>query len=153
MDRNCDRVNRDLLARVNSSAKIHLTPAMVKGKYTIRFCVTYENATEDDINYAWKVIKTFGQEVLAAESPEKIPTKKRTTKKLSRGDSFRFSFTRGVSQEVYERQTSIPRLADGATPIVVFETDDILKSLQNASKNKLEVLESDNSSDQSGTNE
>ncbi len=145
--RNIDKINRDLLARINSSGKLHLTPAMVKSKYTIRFCVTYEHATEEHIRNAWIEIKGFAEEVLAAEYPEIIPITRRPTKKLNRNASFRFSFTRQVSQEIYERQTSIPRLADGATPICVFETDDILRSLQNATmaKSKLEVVESDNS--------
>lgn len=92
---------------------------MVKSKYTIRFCVTYENAIEEHIDHAWKVIRSFATEVLVAASPEKIITKKRGGKKLSRGDSFRFSFTRGVSQEVFERQTSIPRLADGGAYLII----------------------------------
>lgn len=126
---------------------------MVKGRYTIRFCVTYEHAKEEHIENAWAEIQGFAEEVLAAEYPEIIPMteypeiqkKRRPATKLNRNASFRFSFTRQVSHEIYERQNSIPRLADGATPICVFETDDILRSLQNATKTKLEVVESDNS--------
>lgn len=28
---------------------MHMIPSMVNGKYVIRFCVTYEHATEKDI--------------------------------------------------------------------------------------------------------
>lgn len=48
-----------------------------------------------------------------------------------------FKSNRNVSQEIYERQGSIQKLMDGATPIVVIDTDDILQSLQKATlKNK-----------------
>lgn len=47
--RNSDEINREFLARINHSGKLHMTPAMVRGKYTIRFCVTYEHATEEHI--------------------------------------------------------------------------------------------------------
>ena len=48
--RNADRINQDLLARINSSGKYHMTPAKVRGNYIIRFCVTYEHATDEQIS-------------------------------------------------------------------------------------------------------
>lgn len=47
--RNSDEVNREFLARINHSGKFHMIPSMVRGKYVIRFCVTYEHATEEHI--------------------------------------------------------------------------------------------------------
>lgn len=47
--RHNDYINRDLLARINSSGRFHMTPAKVGGKYIIRFCVTYEHATAEHI--------------------------------------------------------------------------------------------------------
>lgn len=47
--RNSDSVNREFLARINHSGKYHMIPAMVRGKYVVRFCVTYEHATPDHI--------------------------------------------------------------------------------------------------------
>lgn len=44
-----DHINRELLARINHSGNFHMTPAMVKGKYIIRFCVTYEHAKQEHI--------------------------------------------------------------------------------------------------------
>lgn len=44
-----DRVNQDLLAEINHSGKLHMVPACIKGKYIIRFCVTAEYATAEDI--------------------------------------------------------------------------------------------------------
>lgn len=48
-NRHNDYINRDLLARINSSGRFHMTPAKVGGKYIIRFCVTYEHATAEHI--------------------------------------------------------------------------------------------------------
>uniref|UniRef100_A0A336L4L2 CSON004112 protein n=1 Tax=Culicoides sonorensis TaxID=179676 RepID=A0A336L4L2_CULSO len=120
-----DHINRELLARINHSGKFHMTPAMVKGKYIIRFCVTYEHAKEEHIDYAWKQIKQIAEEVLV-EKPQKA---------LTRTLSARYSFTRTVSREIYERQTSKNQLTDGATPIVMIDTDSILNSLHKATLN------------------
>uniref|UniRef100_A0A8D8NBY8 Tyrosine decarboxylase n=6 Tax=Culex pipiens TaxID=7175 RepID=A0A8D8NBY8_CULPI len=134
-----DYINRDLLARINSSGRFHMTPAKVGGKYIIRFCVTYEHATAEHIDYAWEEIKNFAEETLAAEGPAdadvvvKVPIiAKKPPKKLTRSMSTRFSFTRSVSREIYERQNSRSQLTDGATPVVIMDTDEILQSLQRA---------------------
>lgn len=52
--------------------------------------------------------------------------------------SSRFSFTRSVSREIYERQASRSGLTDGCTPIIVLDTNEILDSLQKASKGNLQ---------------
>lgn len=107
-----DRINRELLARINHSGKFHMVPAMVKGRFIIRFCVTYEHATIEHIDGAWKAIQEFTDEVLAIEYPTEYPevikptVTKKNSNKLSRQDSIRFSFTRQVSPELYQRQTS-----------------------------------------------
>ncbi|XP_055608424.1 aromatic-L-amino-acid decarboxylase [Uranotaenia lowii] len=134
-----DRINRDLLARINHSGKFHMTPAMVRGKYIIRFCVTYEHATAEQVDYAWDEIKNFAEETLAAEGlvvskEQPAQVTKKVPKKLTRSMSTRFSFTRSVSREIYERQNSRSQLTDGATPIVIIDTDEILESLQRASR-------------------
>jgi hypothetical protein len=33
-----------------------MVPAMLNGKYAIRFCVNHQNSTEDDIKAAWELI-------------------------------------------------------------------------------------------------
>lgn len=47
--RAADTYNQELLAQINHSGRMHMIPSMVNGKYVIRFCVTYEHATEKDI--------------------------------------------------------------------------------------------------------
>ncbi|XP_022162186.1 tyrosine decarboxylase [Myzus persicae] len=52
-----NKLNKKLLETINESGKLHMVPSLVHDKYVIRFCVVAEHATEDDIDYAWKIIK------------------------------------------------------------------------------------------------
>lgn len=145
-----DPINRELLARINHSGQFHMTPAMVRGKYIIRFCVTYEQATADHIDNAWEKIKAFADQVLMDHKEnKKTPTPKPPTKVPQR-----FAFTRSVSREIYERQSSKSQLRDGCTPIVVPDNDWILKSLQKATKQNqiaagMNIIDSDSTDDSS----
>lgn len=60
-----------LLKRLNGRGNIHCVPAALKNKYVIRFTVTSQNTTSDDILRDWKEIKTVASEILA-ESVEDI---------------------------------------------------------------------------------
>lgn len=148
---------------MNASAKIHLTPAKVKGKYVIRFVANQENCNEEQIENAWKTIQEFASDILIELTPQKKRPTRPALRKLDRTHSQRFSFTRNVSQELYERQSSMyvatrnvffyfnfnndfifinrQKLMDGATPIVVIDTDDILKSLQRATQKNKEAAQ------------
>lgn len=53
--------------------------------------------------------------------PKYISNKDLRNRRLTR----RFSFTRSVSREIYERRNSRNSLHDGATPIAVLEDEDI----------------------------
>lgn len=93
---------------MNASAKIHLTPAKVKGKYVIRFVANQENCNEAQVEDAWKTIQEFATDILAElEPPKKTRPSRPALRKLDRTHSQRFSFTRNVSQELYERQSSM----------------------------------------------
>lgn len=52
--------------------------------------------------------------------------------------SARFSFTRSVSREIYEQQINNSGLTDGCTPICILDTNEILSSLQKATKKNLQ---------------
>ena len=41
-----------------------LVPASVNDKYVIRFCVCAQNATDDDIEYAWKTLSKMATDVI-----------------------------------------------------------------------------------------
>lgn len=48
-----DALNQKLLSEINASGKLHMVPASVNDKYVIRFCVTAQHATEQDIGKNW----------------------------------------------------------------------------------------------------
>lgn len=104
---------------MNASAKIHLTPAKVKNKFVIRFVANQEGCNEQLIDNAWKTIQEFAREILIELSPlKKRP--RASVRKLDRTHSQRFSFTRNVSQELYERQSSMYVVVFGHLLIVDF---------------------------------
>ncbi|KAK0078786.1 hypothetical protein PV325_002105 [Microctonus aethiopoides] len=120
-----DNVNQELLANINASGKLHMIPSRMMGKYIIRFCVTRENATDEDIDFAIEVIEEHANEILSAhyenieveyfiKSPKSpAPLDKKLVRK--------FSFTRSVTRDVYKRTKSKSTLHDGATPIIIVE--------------------------------
>ncbi|XP_066997952.2 aromatic-L-amino-acid decarboxylase [Anabrus simplex] len=66
-----DQMNQKLLANINGSGKIHMVPASVNDKYVIRFCAVAQNATVEDVVYAWGVITEFANELLETYNVEK----------------------------------------------------------------------------------
>ncbi|VEN35327.1 unnamed protein product [Callosobruchus maculatus] len=129
-----DNVNQNLLATINASGKLHMIPSMVRDKYIIRFCVTAENAVQEDVEHAWKVITEHASELLGS-----IPVKKEFVRPpLTRQKSKRFSFTRSVSKEMYKRSKSKSNLYDGATPILVADSDE---ENENSKKDNDDILE------------
>ncbi|KAF6209685.1 hypothetical protein GE061_015434 [Apolygus lucorum] len=66
-----DKQNEKLLSNINGSGKLHMVPANVNDKYTIRFCAVAQHATEEDVDYAWKVITEHAVELLDAAEFEK----------------------------------------------------------------------------------
>lgn len=65
-----DKINQDFVANMNASAKIHLTPAVVKGKYVTRWVSNQKNFTHEQVEDAWKMIQEFATKILAV--PEKL---------------------------------------------------------------------------------
>lgn len=112
-----DITNQKFLANINASGKLHMTPSVVKNKYIIRFCVDAEHADHNDIDMAWQIIQEFALEVMTG-----TPTKVRPP--LTRQESKRFSFTRSISKEMYKKSISRSNLLDGATPILVADSDE-----------------------------
>ncbi|KAL0268988.1 UNVERIFIED_CONTAM: hypothetical protein PYX00_010743 [Menopon gallinae] len=56
-----------LLKRLNGRGNIHCVPAAFKGKYVIRFTVTSQRTTVDDITKDWFEIKVTAAEILESE--------------------------------------------------------------------------------------
>jgi len=62
--RGSDELNQKLLSTINASGRLHMVPASVNDKYVIRFCVCAQNATDDDIEYAWKTVGKMATDVI-----------------------------------------------------------------------------------------
>ncbi|XP_059620462.1 tyrosine decarboxylase [Phlebotomus argentipes] len=111
-----DKINEKLLSALNASGKLHMVPAYVNDKYTIRFAVNAENSVEDDIDFAWEVITDISSEILekdqADELTEILDRKKKET--LAQKRSF---FVRMVSDpKIYN-----PAINKAATPRISTE--------------------------------
>lgn len=99
-----------------------MVPANVNDKYIIRFCAVAQNATNEDIDYAWEVIVDFANELLEKEQQDEITEiinkKKKDT--LAQKRSF---FVRMVSDpKIYNpaiNKAGTPKLsADVLSPIL-----------------------------------
>jgi histidine decarboxylase len=56
-----------LLKRLNARGNLHCVPAALKGRYVIRFTVTSQRTTGDDITRDWAEIRAVAAEVLGEE--------------------------------------------------------------------------------------
>ncbi|XP_044734645.1 aromatic-L-amino-acid decarboxylase-like [Chrysoperla carnea] len=127
-----DNTNKDLLARINYEGKIHMIPSQIKGKLCIRFCVVYEHATKDHIDYAWNVIKEHANNILSQQQDTikavrpPSETKQPVLRQISRQLSRRLSFVRSLSKEQYNqtKQKQNNSLSDGASPLIMPSEDD-----------------------------
>lgn len=52
-----DRLNQDLLARVNATRRVHLTHTRLAGRYTIRLVVGQRETTREHVRVAWELIR------------------------------------------------------------------------------------------------
>ena len=60
--KSANALSQNLLFKLNDSGKIHMVPAMLDDKYTIRFCVNGPQTTESDMQYAWDTIRQTADE-------------------------------------------------------------------------------------------
>ncbi|XP_043271561.1 aromatic-L-amino-acid decarboxylase isoform X2 [Venturia canescens] len=62
-----DKLNQKLLSAINDSGKIHMVPAKVNQRYTIRFALASPQASSEDVEVAWNVITDFLSEILESK--------------------------------------------------------------------------------------
>ncbi|KAH8372882.1 hypothetical protein KR009_007058 [Drosophila setifemur] len=67
-----DKLNEKLLSIINESGKLHMVPANVNDRYIIRFCAVAQNATAEDIDFAWDTIVDFTNELLEKEQHDEL---------------------------------------------------------------------------------
>jgi histidine decarboxylase len=84
-----NELTEQLLKEINSGGLIHCVPALIKGKYIIRFTVTASSTNSDDINRDWKIIQTIAGQIL---SPlDSLSPQERRNKMKNLHDDFRVS--------------------------------------------------------------
>lgn len=65
----CNFLNVKLLKTINDTGKIFLVGTMLELNYVLRFCICSESTEEEDVDFAWKLIRETADEVLE-EVPE-----------------------------------------------------------------------------------
>jgi histidine decarboxylase len=68
-----------LLKRLNARGNLHCVPAALKGSYVIRFTVTSQRTTGDDIMRDWAEIRTVAAVVLGEEKQPTAAMRARVT--------------------------------------------------------------------------
>ena len=58
--------SQNLLYLLNESGQIHMIPATIDDMYVIRFCVNYKDASINDIEEAWNIIRKMADKVIEA---------------------------------------------------------------------------------------
>ncbi|CAL4158570.1 unnamed protein product, partial [Meganyctiphanes norvegica] len=59
-----DELNENLLTSINDSGRLHMIKSKMNNQLIIRFCICAENASDDDVDYAWETIQEFSHIVL-----------------------------------------------------------------------------------------
>nr|BDD85279.1 tyrosine decarboxylase 1 [Ischnura senegalensis] len=65
-----DTLNQKFLSSINASGRLHMVPASVNDNYVIRFCVVAQDASEQDVDFAWRVITEMATELLETYEAE-----------------------------------------------------------------------------------
>ncbi|XP_030387199.1 aromatic-L-amino-acid decarboxylase [Scaptodrosophila lebanonensis] len=134
-----DKLNEKFLSTINESGKLHMVPASVNERYIIRFCAVAQNATAEDIDYAWDTIVDFANELLEKEQHDElteiINKKKQDT--LAQKRSF---FVRMVSDpKIYNpaiNKAGTPKLSlDITSPVVSRGSNPIIRTQSSVEHN------------------
>ncbi|XP_025080635.1 histidine decarboxylase-like [Pomacea canaliculata] len=79
-----------LLKRLNSTGRVHMVPASLKGRYIIRFTVTSQYTTPGDIEEDWNVIRRTADQVIEdlvkeEQEEEEIPVEEEEEEEEAEG--------------------------------------------------------------------
>ncbi|XP_014227242.1 aromatic-L-amino-acid decarboxylase-like [Trichogramma pretiosum] len=58
-----DTLNQKFLSAINASGKLHMVPAKVNHRYTIRFALAAPNASDKDVDIAWEIVSEMFTEI------------------------------------------------------------------------------------------
>lgn len=102
-----DKLNEKLLSAINGSGKLHMVPASVNERYTIRFCAVAQNAKDEDVDYAWDVINDFATELLEKEQDDEFT-------EIPEQDTRKKSHTLAQKRSFFVRMVSDPKIYNPA---------------------------------------
>ncbi|KAL0269929.1 UNVERIFIED_CONTAM: hypothetical protein PYX00_007509 [Menopon gallinae] len=106
-----DEKNQELLAAINKEGQIHMVPARVRDKYSLRFCITHPEATQAQVDAAWNTIQKHTAEVVDRQQGEKYS-------EIAEEDRKRYAFVEFVPEDLYYEWQS-GTLTDGTGPMYV----------------------------------
>merc|ERR1711971_1134253 len=136
-----------LLKKLNSSGKLHAVPCCIKGRYVIRFTVTSQRTTAQDITRDWSLIRSTATSVLE-EAGIICPVRKRVPLKeiKEKNESFGTSL---LLANIGPNSPNTPKIVDGSFA-ALFDTEDVVEDFSK----KLKTMHRDihTSSSRSQTN-
>jgi len=121
-----------LLKKLNSSGKMHAVPCCIKGQYVIRFTITSQRTTAQDLTRDWAIIRSTATDVLeeygiVSTNRKRVPLKEIKEKNASFGTSLLLANIGGNSP-------ISPKIVDGSFA-ALFETDDVVVDFSKKLKN------------------
>jgi len=134
-----------LLKKLNSSGKMHAVPCCIKGKYVIRFTVTSQRTTAQDLTRDWAIIRSMATDVLeeygiVSTNRKRVPLKEIKEKNASFGTSL-------LLANIGPNSPISPKIVDGSFA-ALFETDDVVVDFSKKLKNMQKDIHSNSSRSQ-----
>jgi len=121
-----------LLKKLNSSGKMHAVPCCIKGQYVIRFTITSQRTTAQDITRDWALIRSTATDVLeeygiVSSNRKRVPLKEIKEKNESFGTSL-------LLANIGPNSPISPKIVDGSFA-ALFDTDDVVVDFSKKLKN------------------
>ncbi|XP_023718985.1 histidine decarboxylase [Cryptotermes secundus] len=127
-----------LLKRLNARGNLHCVPAALKGRYVIRFTVTSQRTTGDDITRDWAEIRAVAAEVLGEEKQPITTARARVPLAEIRERNANFG-----SSLLLANSPMSPKIVNGSFAAIFDNGDKILEGFaQTFSRLRLEVKDS-----------
>merc|ERR1719481_1753791 len=125
-----------LLKKLNSSGKMHAVPCCIKGRYVIRFTITSQKTTNQDIIRDWGLIRSTATSVLeeygiVSTVRKRVPLKEIKEKNESFGTSL-------LLANIGPNSPNTPKIVDGSFA-ALFDNDDVVVDFSK----KLKIMQAD----------
>ncbi|XP_069704016.1 histidine decarboxylase [Periplaneta americana] len=127
-----------LLKRLNARGNLHCVPAALKGRYVIRFTVTSQRTTGDDITRDWAEIRSVASEVLGEEEAPVVAARARVPLAETRERNANFG-----SSLLLANSPMSPKIVNGSFAAIFENGESVLEDFARAfARFRLEVKDS-----------